>query len=328
MTYAQAKQTLIQNVITDYVAVLKSQDQLRYAKQFQEQLKEQMAQSLEQYKVGLKAFTDVQTTRAQYESAIADTVQAKNEVDDAHQELDVLTGTPVRNLAELKQSFPLLTPKPNDPNRWIAFGAQHNLALQIATFQAKFDKRDIYINFAGTDNHGAITPGFIPIVNAHATYNISKNESSSDGLTNSGTIGVTGTWNIFNGGSTVANVTQSTYTYHSDLYSQEASRRSMVSSINQDFLNITSDISQIQALRQAIISGEASLKATRAAYQVGTNTIVDLLEQQSNLFQDQQNYADALYQYINDTIQLKLDAGTLTGKDIIAINGLLKSATN
>ena len=81
-----------------------------------------------------------------------------------------------------------------------------------------------------------------------------------------------------------------------------------------------SDISQVKALRQAVISGESSLQATRAAYEVGTRTIVDLLTEQSNLFDSQQQYADAIFKYITDSLELKFQAGILTANDIRGIN--------
>jgi len=75
-----------------------------------------------------------------------------------------------------------------------------------------------------------------------------------------------------------------------------------------------------------VISGESSLNATRQAYLVGARTIVDVLTQQSNLFSSQQQYAQAVYNYITDSLSLKQNAGTLSPQDIEAINKWLVSA--
>ena len=64
------------------------------------------------------------------------------------------------------------------------------------------------------------------------------------------------------------------------------------------------------------------MKVARAAYAVGTRTIVDLLQEQSALFQIQQNYATSIYQYITDSLSMKKISGLISMKDIAAINNL------
>ena len=168
------------------------------------------------------------------------------------------------------------------------------------------------------------TPGYWPTVNAVGSYDGTKNNSNSNGRVFTITGQVNLSWDLFNGGITHFTVAQSEYTYQADKYTAEQTKRTTASNVRQALRNIVSDISQVKALRQAVISGESSVKATRAAYEVGTRTIVDLLNEQSNLFNSQQQYADAIFKYITDSLSLKFQAGILTEQDIIAINQWLQ----
>ena len=72
-----------------------------------------------------------------------------------------------------------------------------------------------------------------------------------------------------------------------------------------------SEISRVQALRQAVASSQTALQATEAGFEVGTRTTVDVLDSRRNLFDAQTNYARSRYDYIINLLRLKLATGTL-----------------
>ena len=320
ITYGQAAQTLIMNVATSYFGVLEAQDQLKYAEANQASLEEQLRQVEAQYKVGLKALTDVQSTRASYESGVASTVAAENALNNAKQSLAVVTGQYEGSLAPLEQSFPLVKPNPENDEAWVNFSLKSNLALQSAQFQADIDRLAIPAEATNSTN------GYAPTLNAVGTYGDNNNNSNTSGYVTTKSAALQLNWNVINGGSTYATVKQNRYTYQSQQATVVNTQRSTESNVRQAYLTVLSDISQVEAFQQAVISGEASLKATRAGYLVGTNTIVDVLTQQSNLFNSQQQYAEAIYNYITDSLTLKEQAGNLSPSDISAINTWLVAA--
>ncbi len=325
LTYAQALQNLIMTTANAYFGVLEAQDQLQYAQANAASLKEQLAQTKAQYTVGLKALTDVQSAEASYQSAIASEVAAENVLDNAKENLMSVTGQVPPPLAPLKQDFPLLKPNPEDPDAWVKFGMQNNLALQSAALQTEIDRLGIRI---------AATNGYLPTLNAVGTYSSNKNASTVS-ATGSSTSVATGqrlattsgslqvSWNVLSGGSSYATVKQDEYTYQAGQASQAQTALQTETGVREAYLNVLSDISQVEAYQQAVISGQASLVAMKAGYMVGTQTIVDVLTQQSNLFSSEQSYAQAIYNYITDSLTLKEQAGTLSPNDINAINGWL-----
>jgi len=329
LTFGQAQQQLIIDVVTAYFNVLEAQEKFSYAKAYQAQLQQQLNQTQEQYKVGLKAMTDVQSTKASYETAVADTISAQNSLDNTFEQLTQITGVVETDLTPLAENAPLIKPVPASADAWVNAALQGNIALQTAHLQADFAKTGVHVAQLG---NGSV-PGYFPTLNAVGTKafsrthneDIGSNPSSSGSNTQSA--GLSLSYSLFNGGSTYYTVQQATYTAQSSEFSLEQTRRQTISNTRQGYLNILSDISQVEAFKQAMLSGESSLQAITAAYNVGTRTIVDLLTQQSNLFNSQQQYASARYQYILDSVQLKADTGLLSPSDVVAINQWLSPIT-
>ena len=79
----------------------------------------------------------------------------------------------------------------------------------------------------------------------------------------------------------------------------------------------------VNALKQALRSSQTALEATKAGFEVGTRTAVEVLDSQQLVFQAQSNYAKSRYDYILETLLLKQSAGTLTEGDIASINSWL-----
>jgi outer membrane protein len=79
----------------------------------------------------------------------------------------------------------------------------------------------------------------------------------------------------------------------------------------------------VQALRQAVESNRASLKATEAGYEVGTRTSVDVLNARRNLVQAETDYSTSRYDYLVSVLQLRLAAGNLDRAQLVDINNWL-----
>jgi outer membrane protein len=99
-----------------------------------------------------------------------------------------------------------------------------------------------------------------------------------------------------------------------------------VRQVRSSFNDVNAAISTIRALQQSVISAESALQATEAGFDVGTRTIVDVLNSTRNLFDARRNLADARYNFITAIVSLKQAAGTLTQNDLIDINKVLKDA--
>ncbi|MCF6765951.1 TolC family outer membrane protein [Thiotrichales bacterium 19S3-7] len=319
ITYDIARQTLILDVASAYFNILQAEDNLEYNQASQQWNAELLKQTQQKYDVGLAAITDVQSTKANYEQSVADTVQAKNDLENSYEALAQITGTMIENVTPLKENFPFAKPEPTDIQKWVDTAMQKNLTIISNQFLTEVSKEGIDIAWAN----------FLPSVTGSATASRSDSyQTNPDEATNTASLSATGTLNLLNGGSDYATLKQSKYALKSSEYTLQQSQRDTKSLLRQAYLTVISDISQVSAYGQAVIANESSLKAMRAQYNVGTSTIVDLLNQQQLLLQAQQEYAQAKYAYINDILTLKQQAGTLAPQDLYSINQWLGLAAN
>jgi outer membrane protein len=86
---------------------------------------------------------------------------------------------------------------------------------------------------------------------------------------------------------------------------------------------VQSSISQVKANQQALSSAETAAEATQAGFEVGTRTAVDVLNSLRSVFRARRDYASARYSYLQNNLALRQAAGTLSEKDVVAINAFL-----
>ena len=71
-------------------------------------------------------------------------------------------------------------------------------------------------------------------------------------------------------------------------------------------------------------SSRTALEATQAGFDVGTRTIVDVLNFQFQLYQSITNYQQSRYDYLINYMRLKQAAGTLQVQDLEILEPFLK----
>lgn len=318
--YYSATQNLMQRVAAAYFAVFEAYETLQVTQATKRSLEEQLHQTEEQFKVGLIAITGVEQVKASYDNTIAQEIADKNNVSNKLEELRAITGIFYTRLSGLKVEMPLISPKPLDINAWVKITSDQNYAIKAAYYGMMAARENIKVQRAG----------HLPVVNGTAQY--SWDHISDVNIvgslvtpvtTQTSTIGVNVNLPVYQGGLVTAQTRQASYQYAESSAQMEQIYRSTLTQTREAYLGVMSGISKIKADRQAIKSNQASLDATKAGYTVGTNTIVDVLQQQQFLYNTQTIYATDQFNYLMSTISLKQAAGTLSEKDIAAINSWL-----
>lgn len=316
-SYYYAQQDLILRVAQAYFNVLQAVDNLRYTEAQKKAVGEQLQQTKEEYNVGLIAITGVNEAQANYDSILANEIAAKVEIATAMEALRVLTTRAYPTLMGLNHELPLVNPDPADISRWVACAEQQNYNLQAAIYSAEAARENIQVQ-AGNN---------YPVVNAVGGYSYLSNSNSfafslirQKELTG----GVSVSLPIYQGGLVTAKTRQASYLYQQAISNMELTHRSVIAQARDSYLNVYSGISKVKADQQAIISAESALASTKAGYSVGTRTILDVLNTQTNLYQAQLTYTQDRYAYLINTINLKEAAGTLSVRDLVQINSWLR----
>ena len=125
---------------------------------------------------------------------------------------------------------------------------------------------------------------------------------------------------IFSGGGTSSRVREAVFLHRASREQLQRVSRETERLARDAFLGVESEISRVNALAQAVESSRTALEATEAGFEVGTRTIVDVLNSQRSLYIAITNYEQSRYTYIGNVLRLKLAAGSLRVQDLEEID--------
>ncbi|HTW37291.1 MAG TPA: TolC family outer membrane protein [Steroidobacteraceae bacterium] len=329
--YRSAQQSLIQRVATAYFNVLNAQDTLDAEQASLDALSRQLEQANKRFEVGLIAITDVKEAEAQHDAAAAAVIQDKRNLASTQEQLREITDQDYTSMAKPGEDMPLLTPRPADVQRWIDMSMDQNLSLVSSRLAADAARDNVQVAFGGhlpsisitaqdmrehqdTDESLLFSAVGVPPLGGRTTF--------PTGISN-GEIALQVTVPLFSGGLVQSQVRQAQYQWIEAKDHVVTISRQTEYQARDAYNAVVSEIAQVSALKQGVVSAEVALKATEAGYEVGTRTEVDVLTERENLVQAQTNYAQARYAYLNAIVQLQLAAGTLDVNTLEQINGWL-----
>ncbi|WP_339026755.1 outer membrane channel protein TolC [Leclercia pneumoniae] len=318
VTFQTDQQTLILNTATAYFKVLSAIDTLSYIEAQKQAIYRQLDQTTQRFNVGLVAITDVQNARSQYDSVLANEVTARNDLDNAVEELRQVTGNYYPQLASLNvDSFK--TDKPQAVNALLKEAENRNLSLLQARLSQDLAREQIR---QAQDGH-------LPTLDLNASSSISNSRySGSNSINNNADVGqnkvgLSFSLPLYQGGMVNSQVKQAQYNFVGASEQLESAHRSVVQTVRSSFNNVNASISSINAYKQAVVSAQSSLDAMEAGYSVGTRTIVDVLDATTTLYNAKQQLSNARYNYLINQLNIKSALGTLNEQDLQILNSSL-----
>ncbi|PYG98110.1 channel protein TolC [Arthrobacter stackebrandtii] len=299
------EQNLILQTAQNYFAVLRAQDNLAATKAEEAAFKRQLDQSNERFDVGLSDKTDVLQSQASYDTARANRIIAERQVQDAFEALVTLTNREYTSIQGVVHTLPVQVPTPNDAKAWVETAGRQNLNLLDAV--AKYQKGD-------NDSLGFTNPSQLGV-----RYSGDVEQTS---------VGLQLNIPIYSGGLTSSQVREAYQRLSQSEQQRESLRRQVVENTRNLHRAVNTDVEQVQARKQSIISNQSALEATEIGYQVGTRNIVDVLDAQRQLYTSVRDYNNSRYDYILDNLSLKQAAGTLSPQDLQDLKRYLKPDYN
>ncbi|MSR13530.1 MAG: type I secretion protein TolC [Gammaproteobacteria bacterium] len=306
-----AFQALILRVAERYFEVLAAADTVTFAAAEKESLAGQLEQAKQRFEVGLIAITDVQEAHAGYDRALAQEIGATNERENAQEALREVTGVYDSELVPLGAEFTLNRPDPDNIETWTETALTQNLEILAAQFATLIAQDDIRAEYAGhyptvdiTGSHGFASQGG------------RFGQTDIDGSD----VGIRMNIPLYAGGSIASRTRQATHEHAAALERLEKARRAVHRETRESYLGISAQISAVQALKQAVVSSKTAVDSTRAGFEVGTRTTVDVVTAERGLSEARRDFARARYDYVLDVLRLKRAAGTLSPTDLATAN--------
>ncbi len=322
--YLAAEQDLGARVAERYFNVLAAQDNVDAQQSAFEAISRQLEQAEKRFEVGLIAITDVQEAKAARDSAAAAVIAAKRQLASAEELLREITAEKFARLAKPADSIPLRTPAPATEQEWVEASMNQNLALVSSRLAADIARENVRAAFGSHLPTLDLTASRSNVDQTATIKFASGNSGERTSDSDETTIALQLNVPIFAGGGTQSRVRQAEYQWQAARERLMRVTRQTERQARDAFLGVQSEISRVQALRQALESSQTALRATEAGYEVGTRTAVDVLDARRALVQAQTNYSRSRYDYILNVLRLKQAAGNLDRKAIEEVNAWLE----
>ncbi|HJP34975.1 MAG TPA: TolC family outer membrane protein [Gammaproteobacteria bacterium] len=325
--YQLAKQDLLIRVSEAYFDVLAAADTLAAEQAAREAIGRQLDQANRRFEVGLIAITDVQESQAGYDLSIATEISAQRFLATSREFLREIIDEYISELAGPAEEIPLASPEPADAEEWVRVSLEQNLALNSSRIAADIANDDIAIQRGSRLPTLRLSGSFSESSSDTIRTNIFADGSTLANPSSSGPEGYNFSLNfslpLYTGGFNSSRIQQAVYQHRAALEALERVARQTERQTRDAYLGVISEISRVQALRQAVQSSETALQATEAGFEVGTRTIVDVLVSQNTLARAQTNFARSRYDYILNVLRLKQAAGSLSVDDLDEVNSWL-----
>ena len=231
-------------------------------------------------------------------------------------------------LSAPREELPLNAPEPSDEQSWIDQALTQNLALVSSRLNEEIARKEISLRrtgryptldlVAGRRSNESSGERTIEFPGGGNTFPAEFDQETDY-------IGVQFNVPIFSGGTTSSRIREAVYLHRAAREQLLRVSRETERATRDAYLGVLAEISRVNALKQAVQSSETALEATRAGFEVGTRTIVDVLNSQRDLYTAITNYYSARYAYISNVLSLKQAAGILRVQDLEEIDRWLEA---
>ncbi len=313
--FALAEQDLIVRVAERYFAVLDAREAVEAAEASLAAIERQLEQAEQRFEVGVIARTDVEEARAQSDLARAELLQAEDDLENRREELRELTDQAPGMLQAVRTEIELTRPEPADIDQWRERAEAENRELAAARLAAEAAMQTIDVERGGRHPTLDLVAGYDGI----DRYGAGGRDPSSDQLS----AGIELSLPLYQGGGLSSQIREAQFRYTAAREALESTRRAISRNTANAYRGVVTALERVRALDQARISTQAALDATEAGFEVGTRTIVDVLNAQRELFNAERDYEQARHAYLLNTLVLQQAAGSLTVEDLMRVNNLL-----
>ncbi|HET6396230.1 MAG TPA: TolC family outer membrane protein [Pseudoxanthomonas sp.] len=320
-TLEAANDDLMVRTAAAYFDVLVAIESLAAAETNESAAKRQFDYADKRLEVGLAPITDVHEARAQYDEARANTILARNALEDAYQALSELTGQPVRELRALPTDFrPQLPAGRADADAWVAAAIERNPSLQALKLQA--DAAEASVQTARAGHYPTLSLGGTWGKDAAWGDTVSTGGGLAGDSTGT-SVGLTLSVPIFSGGATQSRVRQAIAQRDIAQDQYEQQRRALDRNTRNLYQALVAGVSEVEARRLAVVSAQSAYDASQVGLEVGTRTVLDVVQNQRTLFAAQVEYARSRYNFLLNRLLLAQAVGELDVEQLREVNALL-----
>lgn len=304
-------QDLLIRVVQAYTDLLYSRDQYSYAAAQKEAFKEQLQVNTKRFEKGEGTITDTLETRASYEMADAQVIEARDVIENNKRKLEAITGIELRLASEVKpifKNFRVQALNPKAFELWKETALASNPEILASQYNEEVARQDMQKNVAGN----------YPTVSAVATWGQQNSYyiSTINQQATTSTAGLQATWALFNGGQTTGLISQSRANAEKAQAQSDEARSRVLTELRKQYDATLSSEQKVAALNRAVESASELTKAMRKSVKGGERINLDVLLADKGLATAQRDLAQSKYNYLLSYLRLKQQAGNLSTEDL------------
>lgn len=312
------QQQLVARVTQSYFEVLLAEEELRVASQQKEALVTQVDAARKGFAAGAGTRTDVDEAQSRLDLAVADELKAKQQVDLARRQLEVIIDQPVNGAVAAidVRKLKLAPPTPATVLEWTATAEAASPEMRSALAQVDVAKADVERAKAG----------HYPTLDAVAQISRSRSDNITriDTEYNQKQLGLQLSVPIFQGGYVNSQVREALALQQKAQERLDEVRRDLGVRVHKEFRGVTEGVLRVKALEQAVRSAEQLVVSSRRSHEAGARTRIDILNAEQQLAAARRDLAQARFAYVIARVRLTALAGGLRDENIDEINGWLQ----
>jgi TolC family type I secretion outer membrane protein len=300
-----------------YLEALLAQDQLALAQAQRATYTTQLDAARKRFTGGAGVRTDIDEAQARLDMAVAQELEARQNVDYTRRQLQVIVNIPVDRLAPLdERKLKLARPDPDRLEDWTARAEESS--PEIRSLKAQREAARFEIDKAKS--------GHLPTLDAVAQWSISDSDNVTriNSRYDNRAVGLQLNVPIFSGGYVSSQSRQAAAEFTRSEEALEATRRDLRLRVEKEFRGMTEGVERIKALEQAVRSSEVMVVSNRRSFEGGARTQVDILNAEQQRVSALRDLAQARYLYLMSQIRLQALTGQADAAAIDQVNAYLK----
>jgi outer membrane protein TolC len=298
---------LVENVRTQFYQIILDRALVQVQEESVNLLRSQLDDQQSRYDAGTVPQFNVLQAESSLQNQIPQLISAQNNYRIAQVTLAKTLGIPADRQYVTDEPLPVVGSLDATP-------IKYDLADALVTARAnrpslKAQRSNI---LAAVENVSVAKAGYQPTVSANAGLEVEENPLSNNmrNTVNGWFFGVSGSWNIFDGGNTYGRVKQASASLEETKVTYDDSVRQVELDVSTAVDNLRQGQETIVAAKKGVDVSLESLRLANERLAAGTGTQLDVLNAQTQLTTSRSNFFTAEFQYISAIAQYQFATAT------------------
>ena len=296
------EQDVLLDAVTVYTDLLAARAVLDFANQNEGRLLRQLQATRDRFEVGEVTRTDVAQAEARHSGAIADRIQAEGAVAAAVASYRRVINQEPAGLV-VPPPLDLLPPSEDEAQQ---LGLDLNPSIAAAQYNLSASESDVDV----------AESALLPSVSVRGELAYARDPSESLNFRRDASIAASLRVPLYQGGGEYARIRQTKQTVRQRRDELEDTIRAVRDEVTASWEALVTATSQIESIGAQVRANEIAVEGSRQEALVGQRTTLDVLDQESDLFQSQVDLVQARRDQIVASYRLKAAVGQLTAGGI------------